>query len=37
MRIECGIFIKRNKTPRARANYIRGRGNLEKRILEVYN
>jgi hypothetical protein len=37
MRIECGTPIKRNKTPGARANYVRERDNLEKRILEVYN
>jgi hypothetical protein len=37
MRIECGIPIKRNRTPGARANHVRGRGNLEKRIPEVYN
>jgi len=37
MRIECGIPIRRNRTPGARANYARRRGNLKKRIPEVYN
>jgi hypothetical protein len=34
MRIEYGISIKRNKTPEARANYTKERGNLEKRTPE---
>jgi hypothetical protein len=37
MRIEYGIPIKRNGTPGARANHVRGRGNLKKRTPEVYN
>jgi hypothetical protein len=37
MRIECGIPIKRNKTPEAYANYAGGRDNLKKRILEFSN
>jgi hypothetical protein len=37
MRIEYGTSIRRNKTPGARANHARGRDNLKKRILEVYN
>jgi hypothetical protein len=37
MRIECEIFIKRNKTPKARANYAEERDNLKKRILEFNN
>jgi hypothetical protein len=34
MRIEYGTPIKRNKTPGARANHARERGNLEKRTLK---
>jgi hypothetical protein len=34
MRIEYGIPIRRNRTPGARANYARERGNLEKRTPE---
>jgi len=37
MRIECGTPIKRNRTPGARANHARGRGNLKKRTPEVCN
>jgi hypothetical protein len=37
MRIECGIPIKRNKIPEARANYARERDNLEKRTSDIYN
>jgi hypothetical protein len=37
MRIECGISIKRNETPGARANHARERSNLEKRTPEVCN
>jgi hypothetical protein len=37
MRIECGTPIKRNRTPGARANHVRERGNLKKRTSEVYN
>jgi hypothetical protein len=37
MRIECGIPIRKNKTPGAYANHVRGRDNLEKRIPEDYN
>jgi hypothetical protein len=37
MRIECGIFIRRNRTPEARANHAKERNNLKKRTLEVYN
>jgi hypothetical protein len=35
MRIEYGTPIRRNRTPGARANHARGRGNLEKRTPEV--
>jgi hypothetical protein len=34
MRIEYGIFIRRNRTPGARVNHARGRDNLEKRTPE---
>jgi hypothetical protein len=37
MRIEYETFIKRNRTPGARANHVRGRDNLKKRTLKVYN
>jgi hypothetical protein len=37
MRIEYGILIKGNRTPRVRANYTERRGNLEKRILKFSN
>jgi hypothetical protein len=35
MRIEYGIPIKENRTPRVRANYVERRGNLKKRILKL--
>ena len=37
MRIKYEIFIKRNKTLKARANYVEGRDNLKKKILEFNN
>jgi len=37
MRTEYGTSIKRNETPGARANHVKGRDNLEKRTSEVYN
>jgi hypothetical protein len=37
MPTECGRPIRTNRTPGARANHARRRGNLKKRILEVCN
>jgi hypothetical protein len=37
MQIEYETSIRRNRTPGARANHVRERGNLEKRTPEVCN